>query len=423
MGMGFWGLLISVVLFIVLTFKNWNVILVTIITTVLVALTNHISLWDGGVQVYASGFLSFVKSWGIIFLLGAVFGICMQETGLSSKAAQCIFVLFCGNSILAVLLVSLVLSYGGIGTFIIAFTVYPIATELFEKGNINSNILPATILFCPTTLCMTMLPGTPSIQNMIPSQFLGTNIYAAPLIGFLVAIVTFTLGFAYLHIVTHKKDSNDCKVVTITDNYKTKKGDMISFLPCVALWVVSFVSIRIGLSSTVSVSVAMVVGICITLLSHRNFKTTIKLIQKGTLQGLRTLCITSSIMGYGALVQNTEGFEQCVNQLFLFFDKPLFASIVSINVIAAITGSSTASLQLFFSAFSAQWSNITLSNQYIHRIMAIASGGLDSMPYATGVVVTSHLSKIKLVKSYPHIFVMCAMIPLISLGIIITVFC
>ena len=145
-------------------------------------------------------------------------------------------------------------------------------------------------------------------------------------------------------------------------------------------------------------------------------------INTGMWQGLRTLAITSCIMGYGNIVQSSSAFRFIVENIYQLFDSPLVSSILSINVIAAMTGSSTASLQLFFKLFESQISLLNYTPGEIHRIVAVASGGLDSMPYATGVVTATDVVKLDLSTTYIHIFITCGVIPLLALILILIVF-
>ena len=338
--------------------------------------------------------------------------------GLSDAMARVIYTRFRGRVILAVLAVSFVLSYGGIGTFVIAFTVYPIASRLFQEANISRNLLPAVMLFCPTTMCMTMLPGTPSIQNMIPTSFLGTSIYAAPLFGTAAAVLTGVTGYLYLCHAAAEEQSDDIGPAA-AGKVKSVPTDYLSFLPCICLWGVAFLMNRIGIESRAAVAAAMAaaIGVCIVL--KRPGVSVQKSINEGSMQGLKTLAATSCIMGYGALVQSTEGFQLCMQLLLRISASPLLTSILAINVIAAVTGSSTASLQLYYKLFSEQITQITFSKALLHRVTAIASGGLDSMPYATGVAIANELAKTSLKDTYRHVFITCALIPLAVLSILL----
>ena len=416
--LGFVGLVVSIVIFIFLTFRGWNMAVASVLSSVLILLFNRMNLFKGFAESYTQGFSEFAGSWWLLFLLGTAFGRCMQDMGLSDAMARVIYTRFRGRVILAILAVSFVLSYGGIGTFVIAFTVYPIASRLFQKANISRNLMPAVMLFCPTTMCMTMLPGTPSIQNIIPTSFLGTSIYAAPLFGTAAAALTGVMGYLYLRHAAATEQPDNIESAAV-GKIKSIPADYLSFLPCICLWGVTFLMNKIGIESWAAVAAAMAaaIGVCIVL--KRPGVSVQKSINEGSMQGLRTLAATSCVMGYGALVQSTEGFQLCMQLLLRISASPLLTSIIAINVIAAVTGSSTASLQLYYKLFSEQIAQITFSKALIHRVTAIASGGLDSMPYATGVAIANELAKTSLRDTYRHVFITCALIPLVVLSILL----
>ena len=76
-----------------------------------------------------------------------------------------------------------VLTYGGVSLFVVAFAVYPFAAVLFREADIPKRLLPGAIALGAFTLTMDALPGSPQIQNLIPTRYFGTDAYAAPLAG------------------------------------------------------------------------------------------------------------------------------------------------------------------------------------------------------------------------------------------------
>lgn len=126
-------------------------------------------------------------------------------------------------------------------------------------------------------------------------------------------------------------------------------------------------------------------------------------------------------MGYGSVISSTIGFEKVINYFLYFQNDNILPSILIINIIALITGSSVASLSLFFENFLFWIKDLTIPLEQLHRILVIASGGMDSMPYATGIIIANDLAKTDLRKTYIHIFITCAIIPLLTLGIILLV--
>ena len=102
------------------------------------------------------------------------------------------------NSMLSVVLVCALLTYGGVSLFVVVFAVYPFAAEMFKQGAIPKRLIPATIALGAFTFTMDALPGTPQIQNIIPSSFFKTNTWAAPWLGTIGAIFILVAGLAYL---------------------------------------------------------------------------------------------------------------------------------------------------------------------------------------------------------------------------------
>lgn len=408
------GMIISMALFIFLSMRKWNVALISIFAGLVLMIFNGINPISGFPNEFSAGMGSFASKWWIMFSLGAVFGKVMQDTGISEKIALILVTKLKCNAVLAVLIISLVMSYGGISTFVIAFTIYPIARELFKKDNIDESLMPAVMLFCPTTLAMTMLPGTPSVQNIIPTTYLKTDIYAAPFIGLFASSITFILGYIYFKNKSKMCCSKDNSMIRISE---INTSDFICFAPCICLWILSFILISSDMESQTAVEISLVCGIILSILIGRKKDKIIDNLNEGIQNGLKTLIITSFVMGYGNLVKSMPAFSYITYKLYSLFDNEMISSIIAVNIIAALTGSSTTSLQLLFDAFSDKLIASSLSAGSVHRIIAIASGGLDSMPYATGVVVANNLAGTAQSKTYKHVFITCAVIPLISLAI------
>ena len=77
------GLFISMVLFIFLSMKKWNVALVSIFAGFVLMCFNGINPVVGFSGAFSDGLSGFVGKWWLMFILGSVFGKVMQDTGLS----------------------------------------------------------------------------------------------------------------------------------------------------------------------------------------------------------------------------------------------------------------------------------------------------------------------------------------------------
>src|SRR5512138_1726644 len=143
--------------------------------------------------------VGFLKLYFPVFLLGAVFGKLIEISGFSkSIVAATIRVVGAQRAMLAIVLVCALLTYGGVSLFVVVFAVYPFAAEMFRQAGIPKRLIPATIALGAFTFTMDALPGTPQIQNIIPTTFFKTNTWAAPWLGVISAVFILTSGLTYL---------------------------------------------------------------------------------------------------------------------------------------------------------------------------------------------------------------------------------
>ena len=161
------GLICAVALVIVLIWKNWHMAIVSLLGALVVIVFNRMSFSSAITDNFMTGMSGFAGNWFLLFMLGSIFGKVMGDSGASVGIANNLLKLMGDKYVVLVIMITgLILSYGGIGTFIIAFSIYPIAVALFQKADIPKKLIVATVMVCPVTVCMAMLPGSPSTQNL-----------------------------------------------------------------------------------------------------------------------------------------------------------------------------------------------------------------------------------------------------------------
>ena len=143
--------------------------------------------------------VGFIKNYFPVFLLGATFGKVIELSGFSKSIVTMVIQLVGRErAMLSIVLVGALLTYGGVSLFVVVFAVYPFAAEMFRQSDIPKRLIPATIALSALSFTMDAMPGTPQIQNIIPTTFFGTNTWAAPILGTLGSLFTLTVGITYL---------------------------------------------------------------------------------------------------------------------------------------------------------------------------------------------------------------------------------
>jgi len=192
---GLAGILLGLGLLIWLAFRGWSVLVLAPLAALIAALMAGEPLLAHWTQTFMGGAAGFLAQFFPLFLLGALFGKLMEDSGsVSAIAAFVTQKLGTRRAVLAVVLAGALVTYGGVSLFVAFFVLAPMAQELFRAAGIPRRLMPAAIVLGTSTFTMSALPGTPSIQNAIPMPFFGTTPFAAPGLGLLASLIMLGLG-------------------------------------------------------------------------------------------------------------------------------------------------------------------------------------------------------------------------------------
>src|SRR6516225_6861410 len=150
-------------------------------------------------NVFMEKTVGLVKNYFPVFMLGAVFGKVIELSGFSkSIVAAVIRLLGREQAVLSIVAVCAILTYGGVSLFVVVFAVYPFAAEMFRQSGIPKRLIPCTVALGAFSFTMDALPGTPQIQNIIPTTFFKTTTWAAPWLGLIGSLFVLGCGLAYI---------------------------------------------------------------------------------------------------------------------------------------------------------------------------------------------------------------------------------
>ena len=204
------AIVITLLLLMFFAYRGYSVlILAPIMATLAVLLSgDFLSTIPAYTDVFMGALSGFLLKFFPIFLLGALFGRLMADSGAATAIANTVVEkLGASKAILAVILVCAILTYGGVSLFVVAFAIYPIAKDLFRAADIPKRLIPAAIALGSFTFTMTALPGTPAIQNAIPIPYYNTNVFAAPILGIIGGTIMFICGWLWLQSRANKANA------------------------------------------------------------------------------------------------------------------------------------------------------------------------------------------------------------------------
>jgi H+/gluconate symporter-like permease len=443
--LGLLGILIGLGLLISFAFRGWSVLMLAPLAALIAALFSREPLLAHWTQTFMASAAGFLAQFFPLFLLGALFGKLMEDSGSVAAIANFMMQrLGPQRAMLAVVLAGALVTYGGVSLFVAFFVLAPMAQELFRVAGIPRRLMPAAIVLGTSTFTMSALPGTPSIQNAIPMPFFGTTPFAAPGLGILASLIMLGFGLWWLNregaiarkngesfgegapmpsgrlatdenlrgraATAHEFDPAEIMHGETTD---TPPPTMLAALPLIVVIMVNLAmslfilpaldtrflaEARWGESSLAAVggvwAVITALACAIVTVIAVNFRRMPALratMDAGANAAVLPAMSVASLVGFGAVVAAMPAFAVVRDAVLGIGGGPLVSLAVATNVLAALTGSASGGLTIALDALGATYmtraAEIGLNPELLHRVAVIGSGTLDSLPH-NGAVVT-----------------------------------
>lgn len=452
------GILLSLTLLIYLAYRGVSVIILAPVLSILAVVLN-----DGGpilatyTQVFLPALGEYLVRFFPLFLLGAIFGKVMQDTGSATAIANGIIgKLGEKRSALAVVGACALLTYGGVSLFVVAFAVYPIAAAMFAKAGTPKRLVPATIALGAFTFTMTALPGSPQIQNAIPAPYFGTDSFAAPGYGIMAAIIIAVFGIMWLKFRINQAERrhegygeedefSSGQAASLDDNLPSLQ---LAALPIVVVILVNLVSSRLLLPfldtsylaqdayGNVTLDAvrgiwALIIGLVLAILvafglNWSRITSVNTSIKDGVAASFLPIFNTSSEVAYGTVIASLAAFVVLRDAVVdISPGNPLISEALAVNILAGVTGSASGGMSIALEALGDTYLEMAqvagISPELLHRVAALSSGGFDVLPHNGAVITLLAICGLTHVKSYFDIFMVAVVGPLTGLAAVLIV--
>ena len=444
MGIGIIGIILSLVLLMFFAYRGVSVIILAPLLACLAAvLSGDFPAIVAYTEIFMKGVGGFVISYFPIFLTGAIFGKLMGVSG-ASKTISHFFVDKLGKerAILAVVLATALLVYGGVSLFVVVFAIYPIGASLYREADIPKRLLPASIAFGAFTFAMTSLPGTPQYINTMPIKYFNTNIYAAPVLGIAGSLVMGVLGIMWLNgrakrLMIAGEGYGD-HVENFVNNGENLPGFGLSITPIFAIFALNYYFTNIyfksyggrysgameklgtpGINGIWPVIISLGAAIILCMILFRSYINDMKKeMAEGALGSLLPIMNTGSEVGYGAVIKSLAAFLIIKDGILSIPGTPLIKVAVSTTTLAGMVGSSSGGTAIALGALGETFMKLAesagVNPEAMHRIAIMAAGGLDTFPHCGAVITLLAVCGLTHRESYKDIAVCTMIIPLIA---------
>ncbi|MGA7477663.1 MAG: GntP family permease [Azonexus sp.] len=474
--MGLLGILLGLTVLVGLSFRSWSVLVLAPLAAMVAALFAGDPLLAHWTQTFMGAAGGFVAQFFPLFLLGAIFGKLMDDSGSVNTIARFMTEkLGAERAILAVVLAGAIVTYGGVSLFVALFVIVPMAQGLFRTANIPNRLTPGAVALGTMTFTMSAMPGTPAVQNAIPMPFFGTTPFAAPGLGLIASGIMFGFGMWWLMRAERKArlagegyGGGDSMVESAAENpvvreratsssafdpAEIKRGHhsqeepsvLVAALPLIIVVLVNLTMSMLviprldtgflaepqwggiavaSVSGIWSVIVALIVAILVLVVLNRNRLTELRAsVDAGANASVLPIISVASLVGFGAVVAALPAFAAVADWVLSIEGGPLVSLAVSTNVLAALTGSASGGMTIALEALGPVYLAIAeqqgIDPALLHRIAVIGAGTLDSLPHNGAVITLLAVCGSTHSKSYIDIVMCCVVSALLGLVAVI----
>lgn len=440
---GIAGLAAGLAVLSILIYKRVPAIIAALCATAVVILLNPADPWAVLTNLF-NGIGTTFGTYFPIFFFATIYGKLMSDTGCANAIADFFMKLFGKDSVILVISVTTaLLVYGGVTAMVVAFTVFPLGVSLCRKANISKTLLPAIIQLGQATFALTALPGTPQLNNIIPTAYLGTKSTAAPALGLIATAVMFGLGYFYLKREAEKSrkrgeffDETKLRPGSVSElSGKDLPKPLFAFMPIILL-----ITLYIFLERTsfggyslkdanpyAPVCTAMIIAIIYLAVLGKcmnRFGTVVSSVRNGALEWTGPLLSFAIVVGFGKVISSTAGYAALVDAVTNLDMNPYLSAALSVTLLAGVTGSASGGINIALSSekLVASWtSKLTTQSQLdaLHRIISVSSCGLDSLPHCGGILATLDVCQESHATSYKYIFMITVVFTLIAAAVLV----
>jgi len=473
--MGLLGILAGLGLLVWLSFRGWSVLLLAPAAALIAAAFAREPLLAHWTQTFMVGAAHFLAQFFPLFLLGAVFGKLMDDSGSVSVIARFMTErLGATRAVLAVVLAGAIVTYGGVSLFVAIFVIVPMAQGLFKAADIPPRLMPAAVALGTMTFTMSALPGTPALQNAIPMPFFGTTPFAAPVLGIIAATIMLAFGLWWLGraesaarsrgegygraegaagSMQQAKERERAVIASEFDPAEIEHGahagtDPTVFAALLPLIVVILVNLAMSLfllprldttflaeerwgatslsavGGVWAVVVALAAAIAVTIaLNYRRLPSLRASLDAGANASVLPALSVASLVGFGAVVAALPAFAMVRDFVLSIEGGPLVSLALAVNVLAALTGSASGGLTIALDALGETYRQLAVATgmdpALMHRGAVLSAGTLDSLPHNGAVVTLLSVCGVSHRESYFDLFMVAIVGALIALAAVI----
>lgn len=357
------GIIVGLVFFVIAAMKGWNVLITSIVTAVIIALTNGMNVADamvGAKASYVTGLAGFVQKNLLIFMGGAILGEFMDKSGAAKSIAHAIMGKVGTKSpyfvLIGIAAVGAILTYAGISMFVAMFALIPLARPLFKECNIPWHLFCAAWTLGACSFTMAMIPGVPAIAWINAANGCGVSLTAAPVMGIVGSIIAIIVSCLYIKFALKRAQARG-EVYEATAEEVAAEGEekaipnvFLALLPLVLLILIIIVGSQMKVANVVYI--AMTVAIIVSMIAFNKFVSSQRdVLGNGAKSALGPALFTSAAVGVGTVAASSVGFTIMYQAIFNMPGGTYVSAATMAAVLGGVMGSGSGAVGIIAGNF------------------------------------------------------------------------
>lgn len=427
------GIIVGLVFFVIAAMKGWNVLITSVVTAVIIAVTNGMGIADamlGAKSSYVTGLASFVQKNLLIFVGAAILGEYIDKSGAAKSIAQAIMSKVGTKSpylvLLAIAAVGAILTYAGISMFVAMFALIPLARPIFKECNIPWHLFCAAWTLAACSFTMAMIPGVPAIAWINAANGCGVSMTAAPVLGIVGSIIAIVVSCLYIKFALKRAQAKgETYEITAADSETAEQKEtpsvFMSLLPLIVMIVIIIAGSQLGVANVVYIG--MIVAIVVSMIVFNKFIPSQRdTMGNGAKNALGPALFTSAAVGVGTVAAASVGFTVIYEAIFNMPGGTYVSAATMAAVLGGVMGSGSGAVGIIAQNFLEPYLATGCDPAALAKIIATAAtigGALPNSGAMFGMLAAMGLNH---GNSYKHIAAisigagLCALIVMIVLA-------
>lgn len=413
------GVVLALAVLIVGALKGKKIFPLCIIGCIIVALTNGTNVWEMFSTTFMSGLQSTLVAFFITITCGTVYSQMMNYTGSTNAIAYwCIKVFGKNNAVLVLMVITGLLGLAGLNGTMMVFAVYGLFTIIMKEANLPRELAPGFIFFGCGLWAEGYFPASVHLNNILPTQFLGTSLLAAPVLGLGTGLITIIFSVWYFKHTSKKLAGQGIGWTDPQQNVyvydgpsfteETAPSALKAFLPMILMIGLVVVLSLVGVPSGLVAAVALLAaGLLAGLLNLDTLKANgvelFGFLQSCYDQSWKSCGFIAGLMAFGSVIAASAGFQTILQWIIGLDISVYIKGALCSGALAAAAGSSSTGIRLTGQYLGEYFLNSGANLDLLHRFISIGGTIGTEVPHCNAVYLIIGMFGVEYKKGYKHI--------------------